>query len=62
MDNVKYLEDNIEQVKEFIRDTEDRMAVGEVMLGAQLHTLKRHLNDLYQQLAKAREPELVGSL
>ena len=62
MDNVKYLEDNIEQVKEFIRDTEDRMAVGEVMLGAQLHTLKRHLNDLYRKLAEAREPELVGSL
>ena len=62
MDNVKYLEKNIDQVKELIEETEKEIADGGVMLGAQLHTLKRHLNDLYRKLAEAREPELVGSL
>jgi hypothetical protein len=60
MDNIKYLEDNIVQVKVFIADTEERMAAGEEWLDASYLTLKRHLKDLCKQLAEAREPELVG--
>jgi len=60
MDNIKYLEDNIEQAKAFIADREERMAAGEEWLDASLLTWKRHLKDLCQQLAEAREPELVG--
>ena len=60
MDNIKYLEDNIVQVEAFIADREERMAAGEEWLDASYLTLKRHLKDLCQQLAEAREPELVG--
>jgi len=60
MDNIKYLEDNIDQVKELIADTEKQIEYGGVLLDGQLHTLKRHLKDLCKQLAEAMEPELVG--
>ena len=60
MDNIKYLEENIEQVKTFIADREERMAAGEEWLDASYVTLKRHLQDLCKQLAEARKPELVG--
>ena len=62
MDNIKYLEDNIDQVKELIAETEQQMADGGVLLDAQMYTLKRHLKDLRAQLkgAEAREPELVS--
>jgi len=60
MDNIKYLEENIGQVRTLIRETEKRIATGEEWLDAQLNTLKRHLKDLCKQLAEAKKPELVG--
>ena len=59
-DPIKYLEDNILQVETFIAETEKEIEEGGVMLDAALLTWKRHLKDLCQQLAEAREPELVG--
>ena len=59
-DNVKYLEDNIEQTEAFIADEEERKAAGEEWLDGSLHTLKKHLKDLRKQLAEATMPELVG--
>ena len=60
MDNIEYLEKNIDQIKELITDTEKQIADGGTLLDAQLHTLKRHLKDLRKQLAEAMQPELVG--
>ena len=60
MDNIEYLEENIDQVKVLIADTEKRIVAGEDCLDAQLGTLKRHLNDLCRQLAEATKPELVA--
>ena len=60
MDNIKYLAENIEQVETLIAETEKQIATGEDWLDAQLGTLKRHLNDLRNQLVSATQPELVG--
>ena len=60
MDNIKYLAENIEQVETLIAETEEQIATGEDWLDAQLGTLKRHLNDLRNQLVSATQPELVG--
>jgi hypothetical protein len=60
MDNIQYLEDNIDQVETLIADTEERMTAGEEWLDAQLDTLKRHQKDLRRQLAETAQPELVG--
>jgi chaperonin cofactor prefoldin len=60
MDNIQYLEDNIDQVETLIADTKERMTAGEEWLDAQLDTLKRHQKDLRKQLAEAAQPELVG--
>jgi len=60
MDNIAYLEENIDQVKKLIEDTEKQIASGEEWLDAQLGTLKRHLKDLRKQFAEVTEPELVG--
>ena len=60
MDNIKYLAENIEQVETLIAVTEEQIATGEDWLDAQLGTLKRHLNDLRNQLVSATQPELVG--
>jgi len=60
MTNIEYLEENIEEVKTLIADTEAQMTAGEDWLDAQLGTLKRHLKDLRKQLIEATQPELVG--
>jgi predicted nucleic acid-binding Zn-ribbon protein len=60
MDNIQYLENNIDQVETLIADTEERMTAGEEWLDAQLDTIKRHRKDLRKQLAEAMQPELVG--
>ena len=53
MKNIEYLRENINQVKAFIADTEQRITDGEWWLDAQLGSLKFHLNDLRTQLVKA---------
>jgi len=60
MNNIQYLEENIEEVETLIADTEEQIATGGDWLDAQLGTLERHLKDLRKQLTEASQPELVG--
>ena len=61
MNNINYLEENILQVRVFIKNTEQRIAAGEQWLDAQLASLKYHLSDLCNQLAEATKTEVNGN-
>lgn len=55
MDNIEYLKSNIVEVKDIISDLETRMEGGEPGLDATIHTFRRHLKDLENQLAEAEK-------
>jgi polyhydroxyalkanoate synthesis regulator phasin len=59
MNNVQYLKKNKDQVRELIADAEARAQNGEPFLDAHLSTLRRHLQDIENQLVAA-EQELVA--
>ena len=55
MDNIAYLTKNIEQVQSFIAKAEQKVAVGEWWMVAQVDSFKYHLDDLRKQLDEATE-------
>lgn len=59
MDNIEYLKSNIAEVKDILSDLETRTEGGEPGLGATIHTFRRHLKDLENQVTEA-EKELAA--